>query len=136
MITMQRRITIEYDDISDCAYVYFTPKEVGTVCGRNTVQVDLSAGEDIYAKLVLDRDELNRILGIEVLGAMGLLRPEFLLDDDDTLDWTSPPASIMRRVRSMSEKAAIKTFVERVHTIATETRRDVATVFEEESRLL
>lgn len=137
MITIQRRLTIEYDGVNDVAYMYFVPKEDAPETARNTKRIDLDEGEGILGALLLDRDDLNRIMGIEFLGALGLLRPEFLLEGDDPIvDWTQPPQSIMKRVRSLTEKAAIKTFIERVKTVASETRRDVATVLDEESRLL
>jgi uncharacterized protein YuzE len=138
LITIRRAITVEYDDVHDIAYLYLTPRNQRVGDTRNTVPVDLANGEDhVLARLVLDRDQLNRLLGIEVIGAMALLRPEFLLDDDDPhVDWTIPPRSVMKRVRSIAERAAIAEFGKRVQAIASETRRDVGSVLLEELALL
>lgn len=125
MTRLKRRLDIDYDEEHDVAYIYLVPRngqaglteELGDV--NHTKKLVLT---DEGGTLLVDRDPLNRILGLEIIGAMGMLPPHFLLDEDDpAIDWQSPPKNLMNHVRSMTEKAAILAFVARAKARSEET---------------
>lgn len=61
-----------YDDDADAAYIYLTNEiQPGDSKRQAVVEAD-----GLTATVVLDFDDQERLLGIEILGARGFLRPE------------------------------------------------------------
>jgi uncharacterized protein YuzE len=67
-------LRIEHDDENDVAYIYLVD-ELGQ--GEAEAQV-LVEREGMPGEVVLDFDAQGHLLGIEVLGASAILRPEVL----------------------------------------------------------
>lgn len=63
-----------YSRDADAAYIYLGPV---IEAGQSARQVILD-DDELKRDLILDLDEDGRLLGIEVLGARGFLRDEFL----------------------------------------------------------
>ncbi|RVX43065.1 uncharacterized protein YuzE [Nonomuraea polychroma] len=73
---------IEHDDENDVAYIYLVD-EIGEGEAESQVLVER---EGMPGELVLDFDAGGRLLGVEVLGASAILRPEVLAlahEDDE-----------------------------------------------------
>lgn len=69
-----RMIQVEFNEETDVAYLAldkYTPKE----WARTTLSVDTGTDDPI----VLHLDHLDRIVGIELRGAIQRVRPDFLL---------------------------------------------------------
>ncbi|MEV6032582.1 DUF2283 domain-containing protein [Nonomuraea sp. NPDC052116] len=79
---------IERDDENDVAYIYLV-EEIGQ--GEADSQF-LVERDGMPGEVVLDFDAGGRLLGIEVLGASAILRPETLAwADEDDDEPPSPP---------------------------------------------
>ncbi|MGI5288627.1 DUF2283 domain-containing protein [Nonomuraea polychroma] len=73
---------IEHDDENDVAYIYLVD-EIGEGEAESQFLVER---EGMPGELVLDFDAGGRLLGVEVLGASAILRPEVLAlarEDDE-----------------------------------------------------
>jgi uncharacterized protein YuzE len=75
------RVRIEYDTAVDAAYIYLTEAELTP--GRDTIPAHGPPG--VEGEVILDWKD-GKLVGIEVLGARALLRP-------DLLDQATPPAT-------------------------------------------
>jgi len=76
-------VRIEHDRENNVAYIYLVD-EIGE--GEAVTQIEVE-DDDLRGEIVLDLDREGRLLGIEVLGASRVLRPEVLaLADDDAGD--------------------------------------------------
>ncbi|MEU6782443.1 DUF2283 domain-containing protein [Nonomuraea angiospora] len=82
---------IERDDENDVAYIYLV-EEIGEGEAESQFLVER---DGMPGEMVLDFDAGGRLLGIEVLGASAILRPETLAwadeDDEDDDEPPSPP---------------------------------------------
>lgn len=67
---------ITYDKTVDAAYIYLVEIEPGAAISQK--HVILEDGE-----VILDFDKDDFLLGIEVLGASCILKPELCIDDSD-----------------------------------------------------
>ncbi|GAB3162739.1 DUF2283 domain-containing protein [Microbispora hainanensis] len=70
---------IEHDRENNVAYIYLVD-EIGE--GEAVTQIEVE-DDDLRGEIVLDLDREGRLLGIEVLGASRILRPEVLALADD-----------------------------------------------------
>ena len=72
---------IDHDSENNVAYIYLVD-EIGEREAVTQIEVE---DEELRGEIVLDLDREGRLLGIEVLGASRILRPEVLAqaDDDD-----------------------------------------------------
>lgn len=61
-----------YDEDADAAYIYLTDA-IGV--GESKRQA-IAEADGLTAMVVLDFDDQERLLGIEIIGARGILRPE------------------------------------------------------------
>ena len=68
---IERSVRMTYDPDADAAYLYITdPIEPGASVSNSTLRRDLES-----ASVIADFDRDGRLLGIELLGVSGLLRP-------------------------------------------------------------
>ncbi|TMR21688.1 DUF2283 domain-containing protein [Nonomuraea turkmeniaca] len=80
---------IEHDDENDVAYIYLV-EEIGQGEAESQFLVER---EGMPGEVVLDFDAEGRLLGLEVIGASAILRPEVLAwSDEDDDEPPSPPA--------------------------------------------
>ena len=79
-----------YDSEADAAFIYLVDEiEPGEIAGEYSVVPD-TAGEN--ASLIIQRDTRKRVLGIEILGASRLLKPETIAAAEDITE----PGTIWR----------------------------------------
>ncbi|MGR6913821.1 DUF2283 domain-containing protein [[Actinomadura] parvosata] len=84
---------IEYGGENDVAYIYLAD-HIGKGEAVRQVVVD---DDGLRGEVIIDVDRDGKVLGVEIVGASYVLRPETLAtadrqDDDDPYSWT-PPAS-------------------------------------------
>ena len=70
---------IEHDRENNVAYIYLVD-EIGE--GEAVTQIEVE-DDELRGEIVLDLDRDGTLLGIEVLGASRILRPEVLAQADD-----------------------------------------------------
>ncbi|WP_169953346.1 DUF2283 domain-containing protein [Microbispora sp. H11081] len=73
---------IDHDSENNVAYIYLVD-EIGE--GEAVTQIEVE-DDELRGEIVLDLDREGRLLGIEVLGASRILRPEVLAQADDDGD--------------------------------------------------
>ena len=71
-VDQTRRMHGTYDKTADAAYLYLT-EEIQPGESRRQAVVE---AEGLSAMVVLDFDHRDHLIGIEIVGARGLLRPE------------------------------------------------------------
>ncbi|MEV7011181.1 DUF2283 domain-containing protein [Streptosporangium sp. NPDC051022] len=87
-------LRIEYDRENDVAYIYLVDE---IASGEAKTQVLVEAPE-MPGEVILDLDDRGSLLGIEIIGASDVLRPETLAasldeeepDEEDDADDASP----------------------------------------------
>lgn len=125
---MKRRIAIDYNGEHDIAILHFCEDLFLPRTRKNLIEIPGAEGV-----LILHQDDVNRILALEVRGALGLLLPAFLLDGDDpAIDWSDIPSSLMKRVRSIAERMAIAEFITRAQERAATEGRPLDIVISED----
>ncbi|WP_169988253.1 MULTISPECIES: DUF2283 domain-containing protein [unclassified Microbispora] len=73
---------VDHDRENNVAYIYLVD-EIGE--GEAVTQIEVE-DDELRGEIVLDLDREGRLLGIEVLGASRILRPEVLAQADDEAD--------------------------------------------------
>ncbi|NJP94149.1 DUF2283 domain-containing protein [Nonomuraea sp. FMUSA5-5] len=85
---------IEYGEENDVAYIYLAD-HIGKGEAVRQVVVD---DDGLRGEVIIDVDRDGKVLGVEIVGATHVLRPETLAtadrhDEEDPYGWPPPPAS-------------------------------------------